>query len=250
MWLKDKVAVVTGAANGIGRASALRLAREGAHLALLDIEADTLADVAAEVRATGRRVLAMVVDMTDPAAVAQAFETVHTELGATQVLVNNVGRGLRERAGPFWQVDPSTWDWMLDICLKPAMASSYHVLGGMVAAGGGKIVNIASDSAIVGTRAMSAYAAAKGGVIGLTRSLAKELAVHRINVNAIAPGFIATRAMQAIPQPLIDKAIAETPLGFMGEPEDIANVVAFLASDQSRYMTGQTLIVNGGRAFN
>jgi NAD(P)-dependent dehydrogenase (short-subunit alcohol dehydrogenase family) len=250
MLLKGRIAVVTGSANGIGRACAIRLAQEGADLALLDIEAGPLAEVAAECRQLGHRVQEIVVDMTDQKLIADAFKRVVAELGAPDVLVNNVGRSLRERAGPFWKVDPETWDWMLDICLKPALGCSYHVIEGMIAKGGGKIVNIASDSALVGTRAMTAYAAAKAGVVGFTRSLARELAPHRINVNAIAPGFIMTRAMQAIPQDLIDKAVAETPLGMLGDPEDIANAVAFLATDQSRYMTGQTLIVNGGRWFN
>lgn len=250
MLLKDKIVAVTGSANGIGRAIALRLAQEGADLAILDREGDALKEVGAAVRKLGRRCREHVLDMTDYKAVTAAFAGIVKELGAPDVLVNNVGGSLRDRAGPFWKLDPSTWDEMLNLCLKPAMGCCYLVIDGMIARGGGKIVNVGSDSAIVGSRGNAAYASAKGGIIGLTRSLARELAPHRINVNAVAPGYIATRANLAVPKEMVEKAIAETPLGFMGEPEDIANVVAFLATDQSRYMTGQTLVANGGRSFN
>jgi NAD(P)-dependent dehydrogenase (short-subunit alcohol dehydrogenase family) len=250
MLLEGKIAVVTGAANGIGRAIALRLANEGGDLAILDREKEALAETAAEVRAQGRRVIDLVVDMTDRAAIDAAFDRIATELGPVDVLVNNVGGSLRDRAGPFWSVDPSTWQEMVELCYLPGMACAYRVIEGMIAKRGGKIVNMASDSGIVGSRANAAYSAAKAGVVGFTRALARELAAYRINVNAIAPGYIRTRAMERIPQDLIEKAIAETPLGFMGEPEDVANAVAFLATEQSRYITGQTLIVNGGRWFN
>ena len=250
MLLKDKIVAVTGSANGIGRAIALRLAQEGADLAILDREGDALKEVGAAVRKLGRRCREHVLDMTDYKAVTAAFAGIVKELGAPDVLVNNVGGSLRDRAGSFWKLDPSTWDEMLNLCLKPAMGCCYLVIDGMIARGGGKIVNVGSDSAIVGSRGNAAYASAKGGIIGLTRSLARELAPHRINVNAVAPGYIATRANLAVPKEMVEKAIAETPLGFMGEPEDIANVVVFLATDQSRYMTGQTLVANGGRSFN
>ena len=250
MLLKDKIVAVTGSANGIGRAIALRLAQEGADLAILDREGDALKETGTAVRKLGRRCREHVLDMTDYKAVTAAFAGIVKELGAPDVLVNNVGGSLRDRAGPFWKLDPSTWDEMLNLCLKPAMGCCYLVIDGMIARGGGKIVNVGSDSAIVGSRGNAAYASAKGGIIGLTRSLARELAPHRINVNAVAPGYIATRANLAVPKEMVEKAIAETPLGFMGEPEDIANVVAFLATDQSRYMTGQTLVANGGRSFN
>jgi len=250
MLLAQKTAVVTGAANGIGRAIASRLAAEGAALAVLDIDAEALAGVAGDIRGQGGKVLEFVADMTARRAIDQAFDQIAAKLGHVDVLVNNVGGSLRDRAGPFWTVDPSTWQEMVDLCYLPGMACAYRVITGMIAQGGGKIVNIASDSGIVGSRANAAYSAAKAGVVGFTRALARELAPHRINVNAIAPGYIRTRAMDRIPQDLIEKAIAETPLGFMGEPEDIANAVAFLATDQSRYITGQTLIVNGGRWFN
>jgi acetoacetyl-CoA reductase/3-oxoacyl-[acyl-carrier protein] reductase len=250
MLLKDKIVVVTGAANGIGRASAVRLAQEGADLAILDREGDALKETGDAVRKLGRRCHEVVLDMTDYQKVEAAFAGIKRELGDPDVLVNNVGGSLRERAGSFWKIDPSTWDEMLGLCLKPALGCCYLVIDGMIAKGGGKIVNVGSDSAIVGSRGNAAYASAKGGIIGLTRSLARELAPHRINVNCVAPGYIATRANLAVPAEMVKKAIAETPLGFMGEPEDIANVVAFLATDQSRYMTGQTLVANGGRSFN
>jgi len=250
MLLRGKIAVVTGAANGIGRAIALRLADEGAHLALLDLEEGALAEVAAAAQSRGRKVLSLKVDATRRDQIDAAFDRIANEQGPVDVLVNNVGGSLRDRAGPFQKVDPSTWQEMVDLCYLPGMACAYRVIDGMIRKGGGKVVNIASDSGIVGSRANAAYSAAKAGVVGFTRALARELAPHRINVNAIAPGYIRTRAMDRLPREMIDKAIAETPLGFMGEPDDVANAVAFLATEQSRYITGQTLIVNGGRWFN
>jgi len=247
MLLNNRIAVVTGGAHGIGRAIVQRLASEGATLAILDLDATSLAETASLLSGGA---ITFAIDMTDRNAVDTAFDRIQSELGPVDVLVNNVGGSLRERAGPFWKVDPGTWREMVDLCYLPGMACAYRVIDGMIGKGGGKIVNIASDSGIVGSRANAAYSAAKAGVIGFTRALARELAPHRINVNAIAPGYIRTRAQDRLPKDMIEKAIAETPLGFMGEPEDIANAVAFFATDQSRYVTGQTLIVNGGRWFN
>ncbi|MGE0387721.1 MAG: SDR family NAD(P)-dependent oxidoreductase [Gammaproteobacteria bacterium] len=251
MQLKDSIAVVTGAAHGIGRATAIRLAAEGASIAILDLDADALAGTAADVQAAGApRTLPLVLDLTAREAIAAAFARIRAELGPVDVLVNNVGRSLRDKAAPFGSLPPQSWDDMLDVCLRPTLACTHQVYNDMRDRRSGRIVNIASDSAIVGPRANAPYAAAKGGVVGFTRALARELAPFAVNVNAIAPGYIRTRAMDTIPKELIEKAIAETPLGFMGAPEDIANAVCFLATDQSRYITGQTLIVNGGRWFN
>ena len=246
--LEGRTAVVTGAAHGIGRAIAHRLASEGACVVLMDRDAKGLKVALAEI---GReRATIVAVDLLDGDAVAAAFVTARDLLGVPEILVNNVGQGARERAVPFRDSTPDLWDFLIDICLKTTIACTRQVIGGMQDRGSGKIVNIASDSAYLGAKAAAAYAAAKNGVIGFTRSLAREVAADGISVNAVAPGYIRTRAQDNLPSEFVEKAIAETPMGRMGEPEDIARAVAFFAGPGSRYITGQSLIVNGGRWMN
>jgi acetoacetyl-CoA reductase/3-oxoacyl-[acyl-carrier protein] reductase len=250
MLVAGKIAVVTGPAHGIGRASALALAREGADVALLDIDAATLGDIAREIRAMGRRALAISGDLTNRETIIQSFARIRVELGDVDILVNNVGQSARERAAPFRSFDPALADFLIRLCLQVTMDCTQQVVGPMQDRNAGKIVNIASDSAYTGSKSAAPYAAAKAGVIGFTRSLAREVARHRITVNAIAPGWIRTRATDLLPPHMVEQAIAETPMGLLGAPEDIANAVLFFASDMSRYTTGQTLIVNGGRWMN
>lgn len=250
MKFDGQTAVVTGAAHGIGRAIAEHLGRHGAGLILLDRDIAALTEIATQLHLDGRKALAFEVDFTQREQIDAAFAQMHSTHDHVDILVNNVGHSLREAMAPFGDIDPTLWDQMLDVCLKPAMSCCHHVLGAMKQRRAGKIVNIASDSAFVGPRANAPYAAAKAGVIGFTRALARELAPFQVNVNAIAPGYIRTRAMAAHTPEQLDKVIADTPLGMLGEPEDIANAVAFFASSDSRFITGQTLIVNGGRWFN
>lgn len=245
-----RVALVTGAAQGIGRSIALRLAGDGADLALLDLDGDGLQAVAAEIKALGNRAVALPVDMLDRKAMAAAFTTAAEDLGAIDILVNNVGQSARENAAPFWEAGPELAEFMVDICLHTTMDATRLVVPSMRDRGYGRIVNIASDSAYIGSKSSAAYAAAKAGVIGFTRSLARELAPFRVTVNAIAPGYIRTRAMDRLPAAFVEKAIAETPLGILGEPDDIAHAVAYFASEGAGYVTGQSLIVNGGRWMN
>ncbi|CAN7770490.1 SDR family NAD(P)-dependent oxidoreductase [Pseudorhodoferax sp. LjRoot39] len=250
MKFASKTAVVTGAAHGIGRAIALHLGRAGAGLCLMDRDAAALSEVAAELTGSGRPVVCCEVDFLQRDQVDTAFGTLARTLGPADILVNNVGHSLREAMAPFGEVPPEAWNLMLDVCLKPAMACAHHLIPDMKARRSGKIVNIGSDSAFVGPRANAPYAAAKAGLIGFTRALARELAPFRVNVNTVAPGYIRTRAMAAHTPEQLQKVIGDTPLGMLGEPEDIAHAVAFFASDDSRFVTGQTLIVNGGRWFN
>lgn len=245
-----RVALVTGAAHGIGRAIALRLADDGADLALVDIDGDSLTELAAEILARGRRAFILPTDLLDREATRASFSEAATRLGPVDILVNNVGQSARENAAPFWEAGPDLADFLVNICLNSTMDATRLVVPAMRERGYGRIVNIASDSAYIGSKSSAAYAAAKAGVIGFTRSLARELAPFRVTVNAIAPGYIRTRAMERLPPEFVEKAIAETPLGILGEPDDIAHAVSYFASQGAGYVTGQTLIVNGGRWMN
>jgi acetoacetyl-CoA reductase/3-oxoacyl-[acyl-carrier protein] reductase len=243
--LSGRLAVVTGAANGIGRASAVHLARNGADLVLIDIQREALLAVAEEIQALGRTADALVVDCMEQQQIVEAFARIEREHGPVEILLNNVGQSARERASEFWCSEPDTWDFILKLNLYSALTCSRQVVPGMRERGRGKIISIASEAAYMGSLGVADYAAAKAGVIGLTRALARELAPFHVNVNAVCPGPIRTAAADRLP--IWEQYLKETPMGFAGEPQDIANVVVFFASDQSRYITGQSLIVNGGR---
>lgn len=243
--LGGRLALVTGAANGIGRASAIHLARNGADVVLIDIQEEALQEVAAQIAALGRKATPMVVDCMQREQIIDAVARIERDHGGIEILLNNVGQSARQRASEFWCSEPETWDFILQLNLASAMSFSRQVVPGMRERGHGKIVSIASEAAYMGSLGVADYAAAKAGVIGLTRSLARELAPFHVNVNAICPGPIRTAAADLLP--IWEQYLKETPMGFAGDPQDIANVVVFFASDQSRYITGQSLIVNGGR---
>lgn len=245
--LAGKIAVVTGAANGIGRASALALAAAGAKVATIDREAEGLATLSREIEAGGGEALALTADCSEPSGIDAAFDEIRRAFGRVDILFNNVGQSARERATAFWESDPETWDFVLRISLRSAMLCTRQVVGEMRTRRSGKIINMSSESAFYGDVGLVDYAAAKMGVIGFTRALARELAPFQVNVNAVAPGAIATRAHDRLPPEVIDKIKASTPMGIIGRPEDVASVVLFLASDDSRFITGQSLLIDGGR---
>ena len=243
----DRIAVVTGAANGIGRASALRLAREGADLVLVDREGDTLQAVARDVEAAGRQVLPITADWTDAGAVHAAFAAIRQRFGRIDILFNNVGQSARERASEFHVSTEETWRFVIEVSLVATMRATRLAVEDMRARRSGRIVNMSSESAFYGDVGFVDYAAAKMGVVGFTRSLARELAPFHVNVNVVCPGAIRTRAHDRLPKEVIDKVRNSVPMGYVAEPEDVAGVVAFLASDDARYITGQSILIDGGR---
>jgi acetoacetyl-CoA reductase/3-oxoacyl-[acyl-carrier protein] reductase len=243
----DRIAVVTGAANGIGRASALRLAREGADLVLVDREGDTLQGVAREVEAAGRQVLPITADWTVAGAVHAAFAAIRQRFGRIDILFNNVGQSARERASEFHVSTEETWRFVVEVSLVATMRATRLAVEEMRTRRSGRIVNMSSESAFYGDVGFVDYAAAKMGVVGFTRALARELAPFHVNVNVVCPGAIRTRAHDRLPKDVIDKVRNSVPMGYVAEPEDVAGVVAFLASDDARYITGQSILIDGGR---
>jgi len=245
--LSGRIAVVTGAANGIGRASALRLAREGADLVLVDREADPLQEAARAVEAADRQALPLVADWTDAEAVREALAAARHRFGRIDILFNNVGQSARERASEFHLSVEETWRFVIEVSLLTAMRATRLVVEEMRTRRSGRIVNMSTESAFYGDVGFVDYAAAKMGVVGFTRSLARELAPFHVNVNAVCPGAIRTRAHDRLPREVIDKVRNSVPMGYVAEPEDVAGVVAFLASDDARYITGQSILIDGGR---
>jgi len=245
--LDNKLAVVTGAGSGIGRASAVRFAREGARLAVIDLNPDGLAETAELVKDEGAEVLSITADCTDREVVEAAFAKIDTDCGFVDVLMNNVGQSARDRASEFYNSDPDVWRFVLEVSLVATMTASRQVVPNMREAGTGKIVNVASNAGLAGEVGISDYAAAKMGVIGFTRSLARELAGFGVNVNAVCPGVTKTKVLDRISDDYLSLIRDSIPMKCFAEPEDIASVAAFLASDDARYMTGQSVVVDGGR---
>jgi 2-hydroxycyclohexanecarboxyl-CoA dehydrogenase len=245
--LRDKVAVVTGAASGIGRAIALAMGHEGARVAALDLDGDGAAAVAREIAGTGGEAHAWPVDVADAARVTAVVGEVVARWSTVHILVNCAGW---DRPIPFVETTPEFWDKILAINLRGPIALTRAVLPAMIAQGYGKIVSIASDAGRVGSTGEAVYSAAKGGLIAFTKTIARETARHHINVNCVCPGPSDTPLFQkefAGPSPKLAESLKRViPWGRLGTPEDIAPAVVFLASDDAGYITGQTLSVSGG----
>jgi 2-hydroxycyclohexanecarboxyl-CoA dehydrogenase len=247
MSLSGKNAVVTGGASGIGLATSQRLARDGAGIAIWDVNEADAQRAAAELVAKGARAVACRVDVSQRGQVQAGLERVHAELGPVQILINNAGI---TNFTPFMEVTEEVWDRIMSINLKSMLLCTQAVLPDMLAAGWGRVINISSSSAQSGSARMTAYAASKGGVIAFTKSLALELAAAGVTVNNVPPGFVDTPMLRASDRPgavNIAGVAANSPMKRPGRPEDIAAACAFLASEDASYITGQTLGVNGGR---
>ena len=250
MRFEDKTAVITGGANGIGRASAMRFAQGGARVVILDIEEDRALEVVEDIRATtGATATSYALDLTVGEQIRDTFHEIATDVGPVDVLLNNVGQTARENATEFWLSKPETWNFVINVSLMSVLHATHQVVPQMRERGSGKIVCIASDSAIIGDAGIADYAAAKAGVMGFVRSLARELAPFKINVNAVCPGMTRTRGPLKLPKEVYEASLNGIPWREACEPEDIAASVAFLASEDARYITGQALVVNGGRVF-
>ncbi len=243
MSLKGKVAIVTGGASGIGRACSVRLAADGAAVAVWDLNAEGAEETVAAIEKAGGRAIACVGDAAEPEAVVASAARTRSMLGAPTILVNNAGITSFCR---FIDIDEEAWDRMMRVNLKGPFLCTRAVVRDMLDAGWGRIINISSSSAQTGAPAMGHYAASKGGVIGFTKALAMEYAAQGITVNNIPPGFVDTPMLRSSPID-VDAAAAVAPMKRPGRPEDIAAACAYLASEEANYVTGQTLSVNGGR---
>ncbi|MFI9834732.1 SDR family NAD(P)-dependent oxidoreductase [Streptomyces sp. NPDC051913] len=245
MSLQGKVAVVTGGARGIGRGIATVLAAKGAAVAVWDLNTEGAEKTVAEIHEAGGKAIAVGGDAADAAAVARSAARTRDELGPVTILVNNAGTTAYE---PFTSISEAAWDRMIGINLKGPFLVTQQLIPDMIEAGWGRIVNISSSSAQTGAPAMAHYASSKGGVIGLTRALALEYIGQGITVNHVPPGFIDTPLVRQGPVD-VDAAAATMPMKRAGSPADIAHAVAYLASEEAGYVTGQTISVNGGRYF-
>jgi NAD(P)-dependent dehydrogenase (short-subunit alcohol dehydrogenase family) len=268
--LKGKVGVVTGSGRGIGRAIALTLANEGAFVVVNDIDLSVARDVAEKIGSMGSRSLAIKADVTKPDSIEKMMDQALNEFSRIDILINNAGI-VYDEAGPtaktrkaFTESTPEDWSRDIDLILYGTMNCTKAVISHMIERKSGRIVNISSDQGHfnTGLKGLSSYGAGKGGVIALTRNIAVEVAPYSITVNSICPGIIrTTRAMLAELQKetrpkeyeyfktMERNVVAAIPLGRMGEPQDVANLAAFLASDAASWITGQCYVINGGHVM-
>lgn len=247
--LKGKAAIVTGSGSGIGKAIAERLAAEGCTVGVFDVNADAAKAVAGTIVATGGKAHAHAVDIADLGAVQAGVNAFEKEAGPIEILVNNAGW---DKAMPFLESTPELWQKVIDINLYGPINMHYAVLPGMVERKRGRVVSIASDAGRVGSSGEAVYSACKGGVIAFTKTLAREHARNNIQLNAVCPGPTDTPLLRSFAEEseagakLIERLTRAIPMRRLGQPTDYAGIVAFLASDDAGYITGQTISVSGG----
>jgi 3-oxoacyl-[acyl-carrier protein] reductase len=241
--MSNRVAFVTGASRGIGRATALTLQQAGYDIVVASFEVEKNEEVAAEIRAAGGNAITSNLNLTSLDSVRASIADAYKQLGRIDVLVNNAGI---TKDGLAMRMKPEDWSLVLQINLTGAFFAAQQVLPAMVKQRSGRIINIASVVGQAGNAGQANYVSSKAGIIGLTKALAQEVASRSITVNAVAPGFIETDMTAVLPQEVRDKMLAAIPLKRMGRPEDVAAAVKFLASDDAAYITGHVINVNGG----
>ena len=244
--LTNQVAVVTGAGRGIGQAIALKLAAAGADIACVDLKLEFCAETVQKVQGLGRKAWAFAANVSDAASVEATAEQILTTAGKVDILVNNAGI---TKDGLLMRMSEADWDAVLDVNLKGTFLFTKAMVRSFLKQRSGRIVNIASVIGLIGNAGQCNYGASKAGVIGFTKSCAREVASRGITVNAIAPGFIQTPMTDKLTQEQKDGIIKQIPLASLGQPEDVAAAVLFFASPGARYITGQVLPVDGGMAM-
>lgn len=243
MRLDKKIALVTGGARGIGRAIAMVFAREGADIVVGDVNLEEAAKTQSDIEALGRKSLGLEMDVTDYTKVEEAMNKILDKFGRIDILINNAGI---TKDNLLLRMGQGEWDAVINVNLKGTFNCTKAVSKPMVKQRSGKIINIASIIGIIGNAGQANYSASKAGIIALTKTAAKELASRNITVNAIAPGFIQTEMTAKLPEDLKQKMLLNIPLGKLGDPQDVAHACLFLASPEADYITGQTIIVDGG----
>jgi 3-oxoacyl-[acyl-carrier protein] reductase len=241
--LTDQVAIVTGAARGLGQAIAVSLAAAGAKVACVDVAEEALAETVAAINDTGAEALALACDVTDSDRVAAVVQQVTDTWGGLHILVNNAGI---TRDNVIVRMRDDQWDSVLSINLRGTFLFTRAAARPMMKGRRGRIINIASVSGLMGNPGQANYSASKAGVIGLTRTVARELAARNVTVNAIAPGFIATDMTAALGEEILTEVRSRIPLGRLGDPQDIADAVLYLASEAAGFISGQVLTIDGG----
>ena len=241
--LDGKVAIVTGGSSGIGRATSLRLARDGARIVVADVNAEGGSETQRLVADAGGEATFVETNVTDPAGVEEMVAKSIATYDRVDILVNNAGI---TRDNLLMRMKEEEWDAVLNVNLKAAFLCTKAVCRPMMKARSGRILNIASVVGLMGNAGQANYSASKAGIIGLTKTTARELAPRKITSNAIAPGFIDTDMTKKLSEEVREKLMAQVPLGVLGQAEDVASAVAFLSSDDAAYITGQVLVVDGG----
>lgn len=251
--LENKTVIVTGGGGGIGGATCRRLALEGAKVAVFDMNLEAAQRVAADIQSAGGTAAAYKCDITDRVGVDAAVAATEAQLGPIDVLINNAGWDVFK---PFTKTVPAEWDKLISINLVGALHMHQAVLPGMVARKSGRIINIASDAARVGSSGEAVYAACKGGLVAFSKTIAREHARHGITVNVVCPGPTDTALLAGVaegapsPEKLLEAFARAIPLGRIGQPEDLAGAIAFFASDDASFITGQVISVSGGLTMN